>query len=166
MKQLASVHPQCPHCQSIGRSWELIRRLSPFSRPSLALTSASSTASRIGLIASQAATFACSCTACSTFFRSFPCIFPCEHAILIGLKCSLWVSRWFLIDLLYHLDTLRSRFPASFLPCPATLSEGYIILCSRELTCFPVFDYSRRYRTPRKSTLRILSCVLRLIIRR
>src|SRR5207245_376982 len=119
MNWLASLHPHCPHFQSIARSWLFASRGWPFSRPSLAVTSASTTSVTTPRTASWATLCMWHWTCCKIVFRSSSCSFPCLNCILIVLRTPCGIYVFFTLP---HGDTLQTPFDPSF-PLPASPLE-------------------------------------------
>src|SRR6266550_3081292 len=107
MNWLASLHPHCPHFQSIARSWLFASCGWPFSRPSLAVTSASTTSVTTPRTASWATLCMWHWTCCKIVFRSSSCSFPCLNCILIVQRTPCGISVFFTLP---HGDTLQTPF--------------------------------------------------------
>src|SRR6266571_9232682 len=118
MKQLASVHPQFLHLQSISRAWPFVCLRWPFFRPSLAVTSASTTSVTTSRTASCATCCMWHWTWCRIVWRSSSCSFPWLNCILIGLKTPCDTCVFFTLP---HGASLQTPFSPSL----TTLRDGY-----------------------------------------
>src|SRR5437588_6992823 len=100
------------------RSWLCVCRGWPFSRPSLAVTSASTISVTTPRTASCAALCMWDWICCRIVFRSCSCSFPWLNCILIVLKPPYDTCVFFTLP---HGSSLQTPFAPSF----ATLRNGY-----------------------------------------